>query len=329
MSTRRVPIGISSAVLVYLAVAAGAFAQQPAGAFPYDEGAKRPGQLLFKKALENQTLPADDELKAMQDYIVKFSLPRLTLAANQKTLPEMRDLIKRDLDKASGGIGPAVEEFNKQALKTLTGMLSPRYNHKPVVRYNAVILIGELDQVVRKKGRMASRKAVPYAPALEDLTTWVGRASVPDYLKAAAMRGVLRHAEAGIRDPKAVASVQTAMLALLNGKTPPGKRTAKVHAWMRRRAADVLAAMKSVGVGNQVANALTGVMRDDTEPMRVRGTAAEALRQVLSGTALNTLLPEIKKTIDQAKASGATAATPTTPVAAKPRAKAGDPFPAP
>ena len=332
MSTRRVHIGISSAVLVYLAIAAGAFAQQPP--LVYDGMTAKGGAQLFHKALDDPSLlSVKANQTAFDNYVTNYSITRLIdpKVESTKQLPEIRDRIKAELRRGPTGThllsGVSYDRFNELALQTAIRIALG--NYKPVVRYNAVLLIGDLDKVQpTMRGRRVLKPGKPYVPALDLMLTWVGLAKAPEFIKAGMLRGIHRHARAGITGTR-VGTTQAAMLALLNGKTPPGKRTAKVHAWMRRRAADVLGAMKSAGVGNKVANALTVVMRDDTEPMLVRGTAAEALGQVLSGAALNTLRPEIKKTIDQAKASGATAATPTRPVAAKPRAKAGDPFPAP
>lgn len=321
MSTRRIQVGLFSAVLVCLAFATGASAQQPAPTFPYDSQANRPGKLILQNAVKSQELPTGQNLKKMEDFIVLYSLPQLTLAVNLKRLPETRDLIRRDLYNPKVGAGPAINLFNEKAMATLTKMLNPAYKHKPVVRYNVVILIGELDQVVGKKG---TRKAVPYTPALAMLTKWTRHAKVDDFLKVAALRGVLRHAEAGIRNNQEAGKVQVEMLALLGEKVPTG-RSPKVHAWMRRRAADVLGAMGSNGKGDLVAKTLVSVMRNAAEPLLVRGTVAAALGQLplaqvsgLNAAQLQALKAQMKQILDQTKALGATAAT---PLAAKPAPK--------
>jgi hypothetical protein len=247
MSTRRIQFGLFSAVFLGLSLASGAFAQPapapiPAPTFPFDVRSKIPGNRFFANAVKNGELPKDDELTAMDAYIVSYSLPRLTLAENLTGLPEMRDRIRGEFSKAPNGTGPAVERFNKLAMTTLSAMLHPRYQHKPVVRVNIVLLIGELDQVVGKKVGVAPRKAVPYAPASLLLAKWTRLAAIDDYLKAAALRGVLRHARAGI--PTANKAVVTAAMTALRAAPKPANRSANVHAWMQRRAGDVLAAMQ-------------------------------------------------------------------------------------
>ena len=335
IQTRRVHLGPFLAALVCLLPASTALAQ-PAPRIPavvkHDANSKR-GNLTFRKALADPAMLTDQaNRQAFDAYVHSYLLSRLVMVENVTQLPELRDSIKRELK--SGPKGTAHERYNVIALDVLTKILAGSYvpvvpKHAAIIRYNAVVMIGDLNQEEEvKRGPAVVARAVPYAPALDDMLKWVGNARVPDYMKAAVLRGLLRHAQAGIAGKRAAAT-QTEMLKLLNEKAPPAARSAKVHAWMRRRAADVLGAMKSAGSGNRVGMALLSVMRDDADPILVRGTAAAALSQVLTAEQLKTLQPEIKKVQDQANAVGTTVAAPKTPAAAKPSVKAASPVPMP
>ena len=320
---RRIYIDPLLAAFVCLFLAGPALAQpEPKipGVIKHDVTAKR-GNLTFRKALADPAmLSTEADQVAFDAYIHSYLLSRLVMVENVKQLPELRDSIKRELK--SGPKGAAHARYNFIALNVLKKILAGSYapvvpQYTAIVRYNALAMIGDLNQEEEvKKGSTIVSRAVPYAPALGDMLKWVGNPNIKDYAKAAVLRGLLRHAEAGV-PAAAVGSVQSAMLALFNEKAPPAERSPKVHAWMRRRAADVLGAMKSNGAGDLVAKTLVSVMRNAAEPLLVRGTAAAALGQLplaqvngLNAAQLQALKAQMKQILDQTKALGATAATP-------------------
>ena len=315
MSTLRVQFCFFSAALVCLTAATEALAQQPA--LVYDLGARRSAK-EFHKALDDPTLLSDDAYRtAFENYVTKYSITRLIdpNVESTKQLPEIRDRIKGELWRGPTGAHPpsgtSHDKFNELALKVAKQIALGDY--KPVVRYNAVLLIGDLDKVQpTMRGRKIIKPGKPDPKALDLMLSWVGLSGAPEYVKAGLLRGIHRHARDGITGNQ-VGLTQTAMLKLLNEKMPPGKRTAKVHAWMRRRAADVLGAMKSAGNGNLVAKGLLNVMQDETEPILVRGTAAAALSQVVTAEQLKTFKAEIDQILAAAKAFGATAAATKAP----------------
>jgi hypothetical protein len=89
----------------------------------------------------------------------------------------------------------------------------------------------------------------------------------------------LRHVELlGTSLPSATqARLTTAMLAWLTTNPAPQGRTAEGHAWMQRRAIDILAAMHHPGDNNQVFAAIYARFADRNAPLSLRCTAAEAL----------------------------------------------------
>lgn len=327
---RRISFAPFLAVVVCLFVAGPALAQ-PAPQIPavikYDVNARR-GNVTFKKALEDSALLSDQAtLQAFDAYVHSYLLARLIMEENVTQLPELRDSIKRRLKPGPKGAGH--DRYNTIALDVLKKILAGRYapvvsKHASIVRYNAVLMIGNLNQEEEvKRGPIVVSPARPYAPALDEMLRWVGNARVPDYMKAAVLRGLLRHAKANIVGTRA-ASTQTAMIALLGAKTPPAGRSAKVHAWMRRRAADVLGAMKSNGQNDAVFDALEAVLKGAGEPLLVRGTAAAALSQLPLSSVSGMTAPKvqelqalIQKTRDEANQAGAVAPVPKAPETSK------------
>ncbi len=115
--------------------------------------------------------------------------------------------------------------------------------------------------------------------ALPALLNGVTATTTIDAVRVPALRGLVRHAQAGI-DQAVRPQVIEAMLAVLNEANPPAERTAEGHAWIRQRAIDVLAAMKETGSNNAVVDALQKTIGDANSPPAVRAAAADALASI-------------------------------------------------
>jgi hypothetical protein len=105
----------------------------------------------------------------------------------------------------------------------------------------------------------------------------------------AALVGMLRHAEIYTANalansggtetqPQRNQKIIAAALKVVEETDPPQGRTPEGHAWMRRRALDILIALRAPG--NSVADVVYAILNDPDEPVSLRLTAAEAVAKL-------------------------------------------------
>lgn len=158
------------------------------------------------------------------------------------------------------------ERLNELTLKGMEEIAKDNYH--PVCRANAMMVIAELNA--------DETAGTPWKNAFPVLLTAATSADTIDSVRAAALRGLVRHAQAGL-DPASVPQATSAMLKLLNEKTPPEKRTREGHDWMRRRAIDVLVAITGNAPNPEFIKTLLDCVEDDKAWMPLRCDAAAAL----------------------------------------------------
>jgi hypothetical protein len=146
-------------------------------------------------------------------------------------------------------------------------------NYHPAVRVNAILAIGELSASEQTAGGAA---AVPLPAALKVLVSAVQSAKLPDAVRAAAMVGILRHAEAGIADEGDRKSL-TAVMLRLTAADSSGGSGASGHEWIVAQAIQTLGLLKSVGEDAAVYNAILKTLGDAKFHFCTRRIAAESL----------------------------------------------------
>lgn len=163
-----------------------------------------------------------------------------------------------------------------------------RGNFHPVARYNAMLWLGTLntsDPVMFG----TPRPAVPMIEMLRFMLDELANPQQIDPVRVAALVGVGRHVRldrhlpAGSRrlvGNAAETMIVNAMLGLAEAKEPPEGRSSEAHAWMQRRAIEILGMLGSTGQGNRVVTVLEQTAGDDSLPIAVRCSAADALGQL-------------------------------------------------
>jgi hypothetical protein len=151
----------------------------------------------------------------------------------------------------------------------------------PVVRYNAILMIGDLDTAVAAAGTRAAVTPLP-----EGLTVLLEALNDPkqiDVVRVGALHGLVRHASAGIGDPQIRdKQVVPALVQIATAPVPPG-RPPEGHAWMRKLAVDALGNLGMPGAGGAIAKTLASIAGNQDaatgklDPFLVRRAAAEAL----------------------------------------------------
>lgn len=219
--------------------------------------------LLAKRFAGNQ--PMFDE------YITCYFLGRWTLWKNITSLPGFRQELENYFRQTKSGA--VYDHLNALVLDFMNKLVRGNYN--PAARINAMLAIGELNRVEQS----GSDPAVPLPEALKSLLDAVNEANLPDVIHAAAMVGVLRHAESGIRDEGARRALADAMLRLATADPPTGPSAAG-REWIMAQAVDTLGLLGSTGDGDGVFKAMTGIVSDTRFSDRTRSVAAGALGQL-------------------------------------------------
>ncbi|MBM4088677.1 MAG: hypothetical protein FJ276_04500 [Planctomycetes bacterium] len=199
-------------------------------------------------------------------------------------LPEIREAIYEGLTLSARN--PGLHQFlvdlaYEEATKRVTG------NYHPAVKYNALLIIGDLNQTESGMEGTAKTPPVRLARALDFLVEELKKPNQLDALRLAAMVGIKRHvqlsrqrpADAPIPDARKLEIITLAQ-AMMNEKTPPTGRTPDGHAWLRGRAIELLAAAGAVGDNLAIFNGIVAVLDDADAPLSLRCTAARALQQL-------------------------------------------------
>lgn len=187
---------------------------------------------------------------------------------------KLRSSVMRQIGNAADKSG--LVYLNALALGKLGAAASAEKN-SPHGRYNCMLAIGELNELEPTQGGSGPVKPLPQA--LPVLLAAVAQADTPAAVKVAALIGIQRHAKLGIADKNVERQVVTELAKLIQQTTPPTDVGPDGHHWMRRQAIDVLGQIKQPGAGNEVVNALVGIVGEKANPRSVRLEAMRALGQ--------------------------------------------------
>ena len=220
---------------------------------------------------------------AVESWYRKYLFPAMASVDRLGDLYDNRESLNKDLE-AAGRTDQATHQFlvdlaYAEATKLATG------NYHPAVRFNAMLMIGSLNQV---ESRMTERlPAIRLPKAFDFMVDELKKPDQVDVVRVAAMLGVERHLRLVRQRPQdqpiadgRKAEVAALMKTLAEEKTPPATRSSDGHIWLRRGAVDVLAALGQVGDAQSIFSGLVNIVGDSSEPLSLRCTAARALSQL-------------------------------------------------
>jgi hypothetical protein len=231
---------------------------------PYDESVKKTRTAVFKILTAGKVAPDQEQL--FNTYYTRYSLGRWTIPANYTMLPKFRDELRADLQKTKTG------DAHQRIVDIIFNGMSrvATANYHPVVRVNAMLMIGDLNS------DDSNRDApVPYASVVPVLLQVIDDPQQLDAVRAAALVGLVRHARLGLKE-NVRDRVGASMFALARSTGVPG-RSPDGHAWLRAEAVEILGLLGSIGDANVVANTLGQIVGDPATPMMVRRAGAAAL----------------------------------------------------
>ncbi|MBN1910038.1 MAG: hypothetical protein JW818_09890 [Pirellulales bacterium] len=234
---------------------------------PLDKSFARPQTQRKIRELLANGVPAAAK-QQFEDYFVKYEIARWTHKENFPQLPKLRRDLHMDLQTTRGG--PAhktlLDLIQKQMLQIIQG------NYAPPARFNAMLMLGELDVTPAK----TIRSAKPLPAMIPIMLGALDDPKLIDAVRVAALKGLLRHAELGIA-PQDRDNVTKAMLKLATTTVGPSQRNPRGHDWMRCQALECLGKLGSAGPNGQVAKTLLNVLDEAGASLAVRCAAAQAI----------------------------------------------------
>ena len=226
---------------------------------------------------------APAEQLTVDNYFNGFEFRVLT----QTTPEDLEQLPKRRFDLFKIFISQAKQSENHQRVIDLTLAMMQQIvleEFHPLVRYNAMLIIGDLNEQEVLRVGATPLPQEPYAAALPFMIERINDAKTSDTIRVAALVGVMRHLEwEPFRNPSHPIPPGTRTL-LINSlvkiaetKDPPGNRTAEGQLWLRRRAVECLGFAGAVQAPPQIITPVEKILKDNTEPLQLRCIAAKAL----------------------------------------------------
>lgn len=223
-----------------------ALAQQ----LPDEEARKdRPAAL---DCLRNPQSFAANEAK-FDNYFDKYFFPSLTrtdpdsLGAMAK---QREEFFKQTLARAT--VADAQKKLTDKTFKAMGQIVMADPPAHPAVRYNAILMIGQLDDKYSPDGR---QPPVPYAKAVKPLVSIVNSGTTdkpfPPAVILGAVIGLERHVQyQKTMAPESTAAIASTLAKLVSREDPIQDMDRDTFSWLRLRAASVLAKFGTVGEKN-------------------------------------------------------------------------------
>jgi hypothetical protein len=241
-------------------------------------------KMTVRKVIQDSS-PLSDNRRAFDAYYALYFFPLMTQTTDEalQAMPDERmKFLRNDLENCKN-----LEVQTHLTSLTFDEMLAitrdPEFH--PAVRYNALHIIGSLNDKEVVRFGSAPNVPEPMARALPVLLEEFRRAENNDALKVAALIGLSRHLEWDpYREPGSApipAALRTEivkeLITLAEAKEPPSGRTAEGHLWFRRRAIEALGLACAVKTDAAVAAAFDKLLKDDAESVALRATVAAAV----------------------------------------------------
>jgi hypothetical protein len=216
------------------------------------------------------------------DYFIKFYFPDMTHAEDTEIgrLGDSRyNLFKKYLWATTNA--QLQQDLTNLAFNEMGKRVSDAGYH-PAVRYNAILVIGMLDE---QYANAPGQTPKPMARATKALTGVVDNATVensrfPPPIILGAIIGLERHAQLRASlTPEAITAMTSALVKLVLHEQPIQGMESDAYAWIRLRASETLAKLGSAGDKNSVHNAMVKLV-STTKSLDDRCEAAGMLDKI-------------------------------------------------
>lgn len=215
--------------------------------------------------------PGDAEKKVLDDLFMKYIFPSMTAYDPPEALGQLANsreqLFTRYINtsKSQG----ARDYLNSKTLLAMSSIAKGPFH--PAVRYNAALIVGQLDQA----------SGTPLPAANEVLISLLesdefNKTQVPTALKIAAIIGLQRRI-AGL-EPALAERISKAATAIALRKEAPDDASPEVYGWVRKNAAKLLTAQVAAGMTPAVHQTMVTLISDKTIDLDDRCSIAQLLK---------------------------------------------------
>ncbi|MDO4582633.1 MAG: hypothetical protein Q4D62_00885 [Planctomycetia bacterium] len=217
---------------------------------------------------------SDEERQNVRKFFLEFHLQRWNLEECYIYIPNYREDLQKILKTISDQDGQGYAMLVRMLFDALR-----EYADDPelaqVVRYNAVLTIGELNQT-----QASGRKPTPLPDARKYLESLVKSSKTELYLKIAALKGLVRHADSQGSDAEKNALANLFDTYAFAPTSKKGHDAPEVI-WMRELALQGLGYVGNPGAkGERVGRLLAIIQADKNYSLETRTIAAVALTQM-------------------------------------------------
>jgi hypothetical protein len=236
-----------------------------------------------------------DNEKALVNWYNNYEFPILTIydPAELRVLPESKTdlyegrkrLFRDQIEKASNK--DAHERVVQLAFDFFSVVAVEEYH--PAVRYNAMLIIGDLNESERTGSGSDSEAPRPLPAALAFMVKQWKSPDQLDAVRVAALIGILRHVQIeaqaiGRADtPKnadQTTEIRQLALDLVRTRKAPEGRSQEGHDWMRRRGIEILSWLAAIKLDQEIVDLVVERLADSEENRGVREEAALAIHNM-------------------------------------------------
>ena len=243
---------------------------------------------LVRRIINGAPLTGNETI--FDGYYASYLFPQWTQTteANLNLLPKERDkFVKNSLELSAKNPAAHSRLVDLTHLKLSEIAQDPEFH--PAVRYNAILIVGLLNETEPNRGTGVKQMPEPYIKALTTLMEELKKPGNNEAVRVGALLGVTRHLEwdnskpagAGNKIPPAMRTdAITELTSIVSTKVPPKGRSVEGQTWLRRRALEALGHAYALKVEPDFAKLLSGIITDDAEPISLRCTAADVMAHV-------------------------------------------------
>jgi hypothetical protein len=155
--------------------------------------------------------------------------------------------------------------------------IASKEDFHPAVKYNAMLILGSLNNEVGLGGK----DPVPRVEVLRPLLANIARnPNAPDYLRVGALLGIARHVEIIGSDLEVGIQglIADTMLRIVNEPFVIGREDGQV--WLKQQAVDILGMLGFLGDDGSVVEEMAKVIADANQPLPLRYATASAIGQM-------------------------------------------------
>ena len=252
----------------------------------------------IRKILRAGTIPPGKE-DFFTDYYRNYGLARWTFTDRLNEVAKFRAELKRDLlmSYKPNRSNPAHSQLTTLALNFLSictdpkTLSNPKYNFSPVTRFNAIMMIGDLNQAEAATG---GKEPVPLPAALPILVDRATNSEQIDAVRLGALLGIRRHCRLMPENAQVPGDITKLLVDLVRAKESERVRSPEGHAWLRLVAIQTFGDLKGRPNTPAVARELLKVIAETDSPDFLRYAAASALGELnyqnAAGLDMNVLL---------------------------------------